>query len=172
MFKTFFSPQRWVTWLLAAVLLIGSWGLTPALAASDAPSVQLTADETITFTDAELNEGKRLFNRTCARCHVGGQTYPNPDVGLRMEDLENATPRRDTVTALVDYLKNPTTYDGMESLVEYHPNTQLTSEYPRMRFLDDEDLKLISGYILVQAETLPGWGGTKSETHSDLAGYL
>lgn len=172
MFNTSFSMRKLITLLLAAALLIGGWGLAPALAASDTPAILLTADETKIYSDAELDQGKRLFNRTCARCHVGGQTYPNPDVSLRTEDLENATPRRDTVMAMVDYLKNPTTYDGMDSLVEYHPNTQLTSEYPRMRFLSDEDLEVISAYVLVQAETLPGWGGTKSETHSDLAGYL
>ncbi|MFS8854292.1 photosystem II cytochrome c-550 [Synechococcus sp. H55.7] len=159
--------------LFLAALMAGlSWGLAPAFAAKDIPAVALSPTESITFTEAQLARGKQLFNKACAQCHVGGQTYPNPDVSLKLSDLEGATPPRDNVLAIVDYIKNPVTYDGAESLVEYHPNTQLLSEYPRLRNLTDEDLKLIAGYILVQAKTSPGWGGTKSESHSDLSAYL
>lgn len=175
MFKKLFSFQTLITLALSALVCVGGWGLAPVFAASTTLSnlpVALNATETITFSDRQLAHGKMLFNGACGRCHVGGQTYPNPDVSLRMEDLEGATPPRNTVLALVDYAKNPLTYDGAESLVEYHPNTQLTTDYPRMRNLSDDDLKDIAGYILVSAKTIPGWGGTKSESHSDLAGYL
>ncbi|MEN9203215.1 MAG: photosystem II cytochrome c-550 [Thermostichus sp. DG_1_6_bins_120] len=166
------AHRRFLTSILVALVAMFGWGLAPALAAKDIPAVALSPTETITFTERELARGKKLFNANCAQCHVGGQTYPNPDVSLKLSDLEGATPPRDNVLAIVDYIKNPVTYDGVESLLEYHPNTQLISEYPRLRNLNDEDLKLIAGYILVQAKTLPGWGGTKSESHSDLAGYL
>jgi photosystem II cytochrome c550 len=45
----------------------------------------------------------------------------------------------------VDYLKNPTTYDGLEST----RFTQVKSAdiYPRMRSLTDEDLTAIAGHI-------------------------
>lgn len=166
--------RRFLALILVALVVVLSWGLAPkfAAAARDIPAVALSPTESITFTERELARGKKLFASTCAQCHIGGQTYPNPDVGLKLSDLEGATPPRDNVLAIVDYVKNPVTYDGTESLLEYHPNTQLLSEYPRLRNLSDEDLKLIAGYILVQAKTLPGWGGTKSESHSDLAGYL
>ncbi len=173
MFSKFFSFQKWLTVLFIGAIYFTVQAMAPVWAAqSDELTVALTAAESITFTEAEVAQGRRLFNFACARCHVSGQTYPNPDVGLKLEDLEGATPSRDTVASIVDYMKNPTTYDGIESLLEYHPNTQLLSEYPRMRKLTDEDLKLIAGYILIQANYLPGWGGTKSESHSDLAGYL
>ncbi len=174
MFSKLISIPKRLTLLMVALLAMVSWTLAPVFAASDPAirTVPLTESEMITFADAELAQGKRLFNAACGRCHVGGQTYANPDVSLKLEDLEGAFPPRDTVMAMVDYIQNPTTYDGADSLVEYHPNTQLKSEYPRLRNLSDEDLKLISGYIMVQARFLPGWGGTKSETHSDLSAYL
>ena len=37
------------------------------------------------------------------------------------------------VAALVDYLKNPTTYDGLESIAEIHPSIKSADIYPRMR---------------------------------------
>ncbi len=166
------ARRRFLALILVALVAVFGWELTPVFAAKDIPAVALSSTESITFTERELARGKKLFASTCAQCHVGGQTYPNPDVSLKLSDLEGATPPRDNVLAIVDYVKNPVTYDGVESLLEYHPNTQLLSEYPRLRNLTDEDLKLIAGYILVQAKTLPGWGGTKSESHSDLAGYL
>jgi photosystem II cytochrome c550 len=39
----------------------------------------------------------------------GWNTKTNPNVGLEPEALSLATPRRDSMDALVDYLKNPTT---------------------------------------------------------------
>jgi photosystem II cytochrome c550 len=45
-------------------------------------------------------------------------TKTNPNVGLDPEALSLATPR-DNIDALVDYLKNPTSYDGLESIAEY-----------------------------------------------------
>jgi photosystem II cytochrome c550 len=50
----------------------------------------------------------------------------------------------------VDYLKNPTTYDGLESIAEIHPSIKSADIYPRMRSLTDEDLTAIAGHILLQ----------------------
>lgn len=118
--------------------------------------------KTIVLTPEQVKRGKRLFNATCGACHVGGMTKTNPNVGLDAEGLSLATPRRDNVAALVDYLKNPTTYDGLESIAEVHPSIKSADIYPRMRSLTDEDLNAIAGHILlspkVQGEK---WGGGK-----------
>jgi len=120
------------------------------------------AGKTIVLTPEQVKRGKRLFNATCGACHVGGITKTNPNVGLEPEALSLATPRRDSVNALVDYLKNPTTYDGLESIAEVHPSIKSADIYPRMRSLTDEDLTAIAGHILLQPKIVAEkWGGGK-----------
>jgi photosystem II cytochrome c550 len=124
--------------------------------------VKDAAGNTIVLSPEQVKRGKRLFNATCGACHVGGMTKPNPNVGLDPEALSLATPRRDNVEALVDYLKNPTSYDGFESIAEVHPSIKSADIYPRMRSLTDEDLTAISGHILLQPKILTEkWGGGK-----------
>ena len=107
--------------------------------------------------------GKRLFNATCGACHVGGITKTNPNIGLDPEALSLATPRRDNVAALVDYLKNPTSYDGLESIAETHPSIKSADIYPRMRSVTDEDLTAMAGHILLSPKILSEkWGGGKT----------
>ena len=119
--------------------------------------------KTIVLTPEQVKRGKRLFNATCGACHVGGMTKTNPNVGLEPEALSLATPRRDNMDALVDYLKNPTSYDGLESIAEVHPSIQSADIYPRMRAITDEDLVAISGHILLQPKILTEkWGGGKT----------
>ena len=116
----------------------------------------------IVLTPEQVKRGKRLFNATCGACHVGGMTKTNPNIGLDPEALSLATPRRDTIDSLVDYLKNPTTYDGVESIAEVHPSIKSADIYPRMRSLTDEDLYSISGHILLQPKIVTEkWGGGK-----------
>jgi len=118
--------------------------------------------KTITLTPEQVKRGKRLFNATCGACHVGGITKPNPNIGLDPEALSLATPRRDNVEALVDYLKNPTSYDGVESIAEIHPSIKSADIYPRMRSITDEDLTAIAGHILLQPKVVSEkWGGGK-----------
>ena len=120
------------------------------------------AGKTIVLTPEQVKRGKRLFNATCGACHVGGISKTNPNVGLDSEALSLATPRRDNVTALVDFLKNPTTYDGLESIAETHPSIKSADIYPRMRSLTDEDLTAIAGHILLQPKVITEkWGGGK-----------
>jgi len=118
--------------------------------------------KTTVLTPEQVKRGKRLFNATCGACHIGGITKTNPNVGLDPEALSLATPRRDNLAALVDYTKNPTSYDGLESIAEVHPSIRSADIYPRMRSLTDEDLTAIAGHILlspkVQGEK---WGGGK-----------
>ena len=106
--------------------------------------------KTIVLTPEQVKRGKRLFNATCGACHVGGVTKTNPNVGLDTEALSLATPRRDNIAALVDYLKNPVTYDGLESIAEVHPSIKSADIYPRMRSITDEDMTAIAGHILLQ----------------------
>lgn len=143
--------------------------LLPAL-----PSVAIELDEAtrtvradvkgtqVTLTPEQVKRGKRLFNSSCGICHVGGLTKTNPNVGLDPEALSLATPRRDNISALVDYLKNPTTYDGLESIAEIHPSIKSADIYPRMRSLTDDDLYAIAGHIMLQPKIVAEkWGGGK-----------
>lgn len=119
--------------------------------------------KTIILTPEQVKRGKRLFNATCGACHVGGVSKTNPNIGLDPEALSLATPRRDSIDSLVDYLKNPTSYDGLESIAEVHPSIKSADIYPRMRSVTDEDLVAISGHILLQPKILTEkWGGGKT----------
>jgi len=121
-----------------------------------------SAGKTTVLTPEQVKRGKRLFNATCVACHVGGITKTNPNVGLDPEGLSLATPRRDNINALVDYMKDPTTYDGLESIAEVHPSIKSADIYPRMRSLTDEDLTAIAGHIMLSPRILSEkWGGGK-----------
>ena len=121
-----------------------------------------SSGKTIILTPEQVKRGKRLFNATCGACHVGGITKTNPNVGLDPEALSLATPRRDNISSLVDFLKNPTTYDGLESIAEIHPSIKSADIYPRMRSLTDDDLYAIAGHIMLQPKIVAEkWGGGK-----------
>ena len=124
--------------------------------------VKDSSGSTVVLTPEQVKRGKRLFNATCGACHVGGISKTNPNVGLDPEALSLATPRRDNLDALIDFLKNPTSYDGLESIAETHPSIKSADIYPRMRSLTDEDLYAISGHILLQPKIVTEkWGGGK-----------
>ena len=126
-------------------------------------TVTVNADgSTTVLTPEQVKRGKRLFNATCGSCHIGGITKTNPNVGLDPEALSLATPRRDNVESLVDFMKNPTTYDGLDSIAETHPSIKSADIYPRMRSVTDEDLYSIAGHILLQPKIVAEkWGGGK-----------
>jgi photosystem II cytochrome c550 len=118
--------------------------------------------KTVVLTPEQIKKGKRLFNASCSICHTGGITKTNPNVGLDPEALSLATPARDNITSLVDYMKNPTTYDGLESIAEIHPSIQSADIFPKMRNLSEDDLYAIAGHILVQPNIVSEkWGGGK-----------
>ena len=117
---------------------------------------------TVVLTPEQVKRGKRLFNATCGACHLGGITKTNPNVGLDPEGLSLATPRRDNIAALVDYVKNPTSYDGLDSIAEIHPSIKSADIYPRMRSITDDDLFAIAGHIMLQPKIVTEkWGGGK-----------
>mmetsp|Transcript_46468 Transcript_46468/g.113182 ORF Transcript_46468/g.113182 Transcript_46468/m.113182 type:complete len:162 (+) Transcript_46468:389-874(+) len=120
------------------------------------------SNKTVVLTPEQVKRGKRLFNATCGACHTGGITKTNPNIGLDPEALSLATPRRDHLDALVDFLKNPTSYDGLESIAEVHPSIKSADLYPRMRSVTDDDLYAIAGHILLQPKIVTEkWGGGK-----------
>jgi len=120
------------------------------------------ADTTVTFSEKEVKAGRKLFNNACGTCHAGGITKTNQNVGLDPETLALATPPRNTVDALVDFMKNPTSFDGEFSIEDVHPSLRSSDVFVKMRNLSENDLRLIAGYILV-APKVQGqqWGGGK-----------
>jgi len=125
-------------------------------------TIPLNGSKTITLTPEQVKRGKRLFIATCSVCHTGGITKTNPNVGLDTEALSLATPTRNTVEGLVDYLKNPTTFDGLESIAEIHPSIKSADIFPKMRTLTEDDLVAIAGHVLLQPKIVAEkWGGGK-----------
>jgi photosystem II cytochrome c550 len=150
---------------LLFLAIFGTFVATAAAIDLDEATRTVVSDgsgKTIVLTPEQVKRGKRLFNATCGACHVGGITKTNPNVGLDTEALSLATPRRDNLEALVDFLKNPTSYDGLESIAETHPSIKSADIYPRMRSVTDEDLTAIAGHILLQPKVVSEkWGGGK-----------
>lgn len=118
--------------------------------------------DTVVLSLKQVKEGKRLFNFACAQCHAGGVTKTNQNVGLDPEALAGALPKRNNIVGLVDYLKNPTTYDGETEISEIHPSIKSADIFPQMRNLTEDDLVAISGHILLQPKVVGAkWGGGK-----------
>ena len=116
----------------------------------------------VTLSVKQLAVGQRKFNGSCAQCHLDGVTKTNPSVDLGPDTLALATPPRNTIESLVDYLEHPTTYDGLRDISELHPSTQRTDLFPKMRDLKKDDLKAIAGYILVRPRVVGDqWAGGK-----------
>lgn len=126
-------------------------------------TVQLDQDgQIVILTPDQVKRGKRLFNNTCAQCHNGGITKTNPNIGLDPESLSLATPSRNSVNSLVDYMKDPTSYDGESFISHLHPSIKSAEIFPKMRSLTDEDLFAIAGHILIQPKIASEkWGGGK-----------
>ena len=136
---------------------------TQAIELDDAiRTVPLNSTKNVTLSLEQTKRGKRLFINTCSLCHIGGITKTNPNVGLDTEALSLATPARNTIESLVDYMKNPTTFDGLESIAEIHPSIRSADIFPKMRTLTEDDLFAIAGHILVQPKIVgEKWGGGK-----------
>lgn len=155
-------------------LAVATVWLTFGLFMGSATAVEITKDirtvplneqgETKVLSLKEVQEGKRLFNYACAQCHAGGVTKTNQNVGLDPEALANATPSRNNLEGLVDYMHNPTTYDGEEDISELHPSTKSADIYAAMRNLSEDDLEAIAGHILIQPKIIGDrWGAGKTK---------
>lgn len=155
-------------WLVAAtVFFVWQISVQSAFAAemsADIRTVPLNAaGDSYVLNLKQVKEGKRLFNYACAQCHAGGITKTDPNVGLDPETLALATPPRNNVESLVDYLKNPTTFDGESSIAELHPSLASSDIFPQMRNLTNDDLVALAGHILLQPKVRgEQWGGGKS----------
>lgn len=125
-------------------------------------TVNLSESETVVLSDAQVAKGERLFYSTCSQCHNSGRTKGNPNVSLSAYDLEGADPRRDNILAMVDFLKNPTSYDSEVDLEQLHPNTTRADIWNIMRNYNEEDLQNVAGFVLVQTNVRGDyWGGGK-----------
>jgi photosystem II cytochrome c550 len=149
--------------LISAISIFGLSNVSYAIELDEATrTVALNAKQSVVLSPEEVKRGKRLFLNTCSICHTGGITKTNPNVGLDSEALSLATPARNTIEGLVDYLKNPTTFDGLESIAEIHPSIKSADIFPKMRTLTEDDLYAIAGHILIQPQIVAEkWGGGK-----------
>jgi photosystem II cytochrome c550 len=127
-------------------------------------TVQLNSQgETATLNLKQVNQGRKLFASTCAQCHAGGVTKTDFNVGLSPVDLSGATPARDNIVSLVDYMHHPTTYDGETPIAELHPSMDSADIFTEMKNLSEDDMYAIAGHILMQPKIMgEQWGGGKT----------
>ncbi len=163
------------TGFLVAVVIFVSGVFGAGLFAGEAIAAELDAatrtikaneaGDVVTLPVEDFLLGRKKFNVACATCHVAGITKTNPNVGLDTESLEGAFPARDNLAALVDYLHNPTTYDGLIEISELHPSTKSSDIYPKMRNLTEDDIEAISAHILVMPKVMGDkWGAGKTKS--------
>ncbi|MGD1904200.1 MAG: photosystem II cytochrome c-550 [Geitlerinemataceae cyanobacterium] len=154
-------------WLVAAAVFFAFQFISDSALAIDLDAETRTVrlnevGEQVTLTLKQATRGRKVFGDVCAQCHPQGLTKTNPNVKLGLDDLAYATPPRDNVESLVDYMKNPTTYDGETDIAEFHPAKSSADIYPEMRNLTNEDLFDIAGHILIQPKLRgDAWGGSK-----------
>lgn len=162
--RTMLKRYFWLavaTVFFAFQMVVGSASALELDAATRTVAKNATGDTTV-LSLKQVKQGKRLFNFACSQCHVGGITKTDPNVGLDPESLSLATPKRDNIEALVDYMKDPTSYDGENSIAEIHPSLKSADTFPQMRNLTEDDLVAIAGHILLQPKVLgEQWGGGK-----------
>ena len=151
--------------MLKNKILVGSVLTTLCFTSNVSPVQALELDEdtrtvtldakgnNVVLTPEQVKRGKRLFNNACGTCHVGGLTKTNPNVGLDTESLSLATPPRDNITQLVAYMKEPMTYDGLDSISEFH-FSQITGVYNCDTFLPKELIK--ESYFLTRSNKFDG----------------
>nr|YP_009511584.1 photosystem II cytochrome c550 [Melanthalia intermedia]AXI97461.1 photosystem II cytochrome c550 [Melanthalia intermedia] len=163
-FNTILKKNSWLS-LIAIIITYTIFSGSVYGIELDEATRTVTLEEsgkTITLTPEQAKRGKRLFNNSCAQCHNGGITKTNPNIGLESESLSGATPARDNINGLIEYMKDPTSYDGATSIAELHPSIKSAEIFPKMRNLTDEDLFAIAGHILIQPKIgAEKWGGGK-----------
>lgn len=118
--------------------------------------------DTVVVTEKEVEKGKRLFISVCSQCHLEGITKTDYNVGLDPESLALATPPRNNIESLIDYMKNPTSYDGEYDISETHPSMKSADIFAEMRNLTEDDLYAIASFMLVEPKVNAKWGGGKA----------
>ncbi len=154
-------------WLAVATVFFAFQTFVGSVSASELDTVIRTVPSnpeggSLTLSLKQVKEGKRLFQYACAQCHAGGVTKTDPNIGLDPESLSLATPPRNNIAALVDYMQDPTSYDGEQSIAEVHPSLKSKDNFAEMKNLTKEDLVAIAGHILLQPKVVGDkWGGGK-----------
>jgi photosystem II cytochrome c550 len=168
MLKLMPSLRRHWGWLLGGCLMVWVSLMEPvAMAAPDPYITQFmkvfpakpatmtldTAGTTKIFSYADMVEGKELFAQNCLSCHVGGTTLSSPDVSLSLKDLQSAMPPRDTVNALMAYMRHPVAQDGSD---ENYACREISADW-----IADAQTEKMAAFILRAAQTAKGWGTTR-----------
>lgn len=94
--------------------------------------------------------GKELFEAHCLNCHVGGATLPDPTISLSLKTLAGATPPRDNINGIVNFLREPMTYDGSDV-------TFWCRQVPDT-WMPKEQIEKLAAFVLRAAQKAPGWG--------------
>jgi photosystem II cytochrome c550 len=149
--------------LVALVAVIGVFTVSsPAQAAVDSyvrryldvqEPISLDVDgkgQTKQFSGEDLSVGKELFQAHCINCHVGGATLPDPTVSLALNTLAGATPPRDNINGIVNFLREPMTYDGSD--VSFWCRQVPESWMPQ------EQIEKLAAFVLRAAQKAPRWG--------------
>lgn len=155
-----------VSCLLAAFLVVSNiLMVSPANAAVDTyvrrylqatEPVSLDVDgkgKTAQFSADDLSSGKQLFEAHCLNCHVGGATLPDPTVSLSLKTLAGATPPRDTINGIVEFLREPMTYDGSDA-------SFWCRQVPES-WMPQAEVEQLAAFVLRAAQKAPGWGTSK-----------
>ena len=109
--------------------------------------------QTKQFSPEDLSAGKELFETNCINCHVGGATLPDPTVSLALDTLAGATPPRNNINGLVDFLREPMTYDGSEPTFWCRQVSET--------WMPQEQIEKLAAFVLRAAQKAPGWGTSK-----------
>jgi photosystem II cytochrome c550 len=111
---------------------------------------QDAAGHTQDFNYATLLTGKTLFGQNCQGCHVGGTTLASPDLPLSLAALQGATPPRDSIEALITYMRHPLSYNGDDDNYGCREIDE--------KWLTDPEVEAIAAFVLRAANVAPGWG--------------
>ncbi|GBF79578.1 photosystem II cytochrome c-550 [Aphanothece sacrum] len=156
--------KRFFLVAIATVFFFLQFQLNPANAivlTEDTLTIPLNESGSKTVFKAEqYTNGNRLFIQECTQCHLQGKTKTNNNVSLGLADLGKAEPPRDNLLALIDYLENPTSYDGEDDYKELHPNVSRPDIYPELRNWTKQDVEDVAGYMLIAPRLDQRWGGT------------
>jgi photosystem II cytochrome c550 len=159
--------RNWGRWVAACLLIWVSLIGGSAMAAPDPYITQFMkvfpskpaemrlddAGTTKVFSYEDMIAGKEIFAQNCLSCHVGGTTLSSPNVSLALKDLQGATPPRDTVNALVAYIRHPLAYDGSD---ENYSCREVSPDW-----IPDAQVEQVAAFILRAAEYAKGWGTTR-----------
>lgn len=109
--------------------------------------------QTKLFSAEDITQGKELFKSNCINCHVGGATLPYPPVSLALDTLSGATPPRNNINGIVNFLRQPMTYDGSEETFWCRTVTE--------SWMPPEQIEKLAAFILRAAQKAPGWAEDK-----------